>query len=121
MKLKALFVSSLLLVGLAQACGEPEKDDTSPPTETSETGDTTGSGWLDDAHQGWRDPLCWDCHDTKTTHNSDKAPYECVACHGTNGASAAHTTQTPCSGCHSSAHGGGDDFPDPDSCQTCHI
>lgn len=121
---KVLLVSSLLLVGLAFACGEPAKDDTSSPepgdtSDTSDTGDTTGDE-LTDAHQGWRDPNCWDCHPPGSTHNSDKHPYECAGCHGSNGASVAHTDHTPCADCHPDAHGDPFAFPDPESCQICH-
>lgn len=72
-------------------------------------------------HEGWGNPGCWgkDCHDDETAHNSDLLPYECVECHGRNGASDGHGGDTPCGECHDAIHGN-NGFPDPDSCLTCH-
>lgn len=77
------------------------------------------SGALEYTHEGWGDPRCWDCH-VPAAHNSGLAPYQCVECHGTNGARRGHTNVTPCAECHGWPHGV-DGFPDPDACQTCHI
>jgi hypothetical protein len=72
-------------------------------------------------HEGWGNPGCWGqgCHDEETTHNSNLLPYQCVECHGTNGASSGHGGDTPCTECHEAIHGN-NGFPDPDSCLTCH-
>ena len=76
---------------------------------------------LDSDHEGWQAPGCWgsNCHAKGDTHHSDLNPYQCVECHGDNGAPDGHTDHTPCADCHDAPHGS-DGFPDPESCQTCH-
>ncbi len=117
MKTSIPILAAALALGLAIACGDTVKDDTAPPDDTAP--DTTASTELTDAHSGWRGPACWDCHDTAATHNNDQDPYECVACHGTNGAPGGHTNSTPCGECHHNLHSD-QGFPDPDSCVVCH-
>lgn len=75
-------------------------------------------GKLTTSHPGWGEACCEDCH-TLGGHNEGLAPYECVDCHGINGAPAGHTRETPCAECHDREHRCGD-FPDPVSCQACH-
>jgi hypothetical protein len=118
--MRSRILSALLALGLCAllgACFSSTEDDTAPTDDTAP--DTTAGNELIDTHDGWRDPACWDCHDTASTHNSDNDPYECVTCHGTNGAPGGHTTHTPCAECHQQPHAA-DGFPDPDSCQVCH-
>ena len=72
----------------------------------------------------WRNPNCWACH-TEDSHNEALDPYLCVTCHGRNGAEDGHGGATPCSGCHdvttlATPHAA-EGFPDPSSCQTCHV
>jgi hypothetical protein len=78
---------------------------------------------LDSSHEGWDNPGCFGsgCHEEDDTHHSDLQPYECVDCHGTNGAPGGHGGDTPCgqADCHPNEHGN-NGFPDPESCQTCH-
>lgn len=88
-----------------------------------ETGDSTPLALaLDDTHPGWQRASCEGCHPSDD-HNSGMVPYECVACHGRNGARDGHGGSTPCNNCHSGdtrdTHPSGS-FPDPESCQTCH-
>jgi hypothetical protein len=103
---KTLLFAILLLpcLALAAAC------------EGEEEGAALGSD-----HPGWGDPGCFGngCHDRDATHHSDLQPYECVECHGDNGAPDGHGGATPCADCHGQPHGN-DGFPDPESCQTCH-
>ncbi len=79
------------------------------------------SNSLTTEHEGWGNPGCWgsDCHTDDDTHNSELQPYECVDCHGKNGAPDGHGGATPCGDCHSEIHGK-DGFPDPESCNACH-
>jgi hypothetical protein len=102
-------VRFLLILFALAGCGDPATEDS----------DTGGSALLRDTHPGWRDPRCWHCHDPDETHNADLDPWECAACHGTNGAPTGHTAYTPCGDCHGAPHGQ-DGFPDPVACETCH-
>ena len=97
---------TVLALGLAPALGGCEDED--------EEG-------LGADHPGWGDPGCFGsgCHDRDETHNSDLQPYECVECHGKNGAPLGHGGNTPCATCHGQPHGN-QGFPDPDSCEVCH-
>jgi hypothetical protein len=81
--------------------------------------DDDGAPQLGSGHEGWGNPGCWGCHDSGSTHNSNLQPYECVECHGLNGAPGGHGGQPPCGECHDQPHGN-NGFPDPESCQTCH-
>jgi hypothetical protein len=76
---------------------------------------------LDSTHGSYgADPRCLGCH-TPDDHNQGLAPYQCVECHGNNGATPGHERPTtPCGSCHNPAPHGTDGFPDPESCQTCH-
>ena len=98
------FPLALLLALVAGSCGEDDETPTLGPN-----------------HEGWDDPGCWgsDCHDQDDTHHSDLRPFECVECHGINGAPSGHGGDTPCGDCHPDQHGN-NGFPDPESCQTCH-
>ncbi len=88
------------------------------PSDPSADSDPGGSGQLDSSHPGWEAPACWSCH-SEGGHNSGLEPWECVTCHGRNGAPGGHAGGSPCSSCHGEPHGG-DGFPDPDSCLACH-
>jgi hypothetical protein len=88
-----------------------------------DSADTAGTGVgtsivLADAHPGWQNPVCLGCHQTDI-HNEGLVPYQCAACHGTNGAPAGHAGPAPCSDCHGTPHGS-DGFPDPKACLVCH-
>jgi hypothetical protein len=107
---------TLSLLALLGACFGGDRD-TGPIDDTSH--DSTAGDLLTDAHDGWRDPSCWGCHDTATTHNASLDPYQCVTCHGSNGASGGHTDVTPCAECHQQPHAVAG-FPDPESCLVCH-
>jgi hypothetical protein len=78
-----------------------------------------GAPELDQSHTGWRNPECWTCHKADS-HNRVKPPFECVGCHGLNGAPPGHTNVVPCAQCHPKMHGE-TWFPDPESCRTCHV
>ena len=96
---------------LLAACGSKDTGapvDSGPP-ETPQ---------LTEAHPGWKDPLCLDCH-TTDDHNTGLVPYECVACHDVNGAPPGHGQTDGCDSCHGTPHGS-DGFPVPDSCVVCH-
>jgi hypothetical protein len=111
-------VLSALLCCATIGCFGPKTDsaeDSAPPDTT----DQPPPNALDDSHDGWRDPSCWGCHDTDTTHNSGMDPYQCVSCHDSNGARPGHTDLTPCAECHQQPHAP-TGFPDPASCLTCH-
>ena len=89
-----------------------------PPDPPEDTAPSSG-GTLDTTHEGWRDPSCWDCH-IEDGHDIGLEPYQCIECHGTNGAPRGHTLLTPCAECHVQPHGA-EGFPDPEACQTCHV
>ena len=82
-----------------------------------------GGNTLDSGHPGWDHPDCFEsgCH--TEGHNGASAPFECVDCHGSNGAPDGHGA-----GCGSdlTCHGGQDHggeaagFPAPESCESCH-
>jgi len=97
----------LCALAMASACTDSEDDD--------------GVPGLDSAHPGWGNPGCFGngCHDEGSTHHSDLRSFECVECHGNNGAPDGHGGSTPCSSCHGEPHGQGG-YPDPQSCETCH-
>ncbi len=76
------------------------------------------SSALDDSHLGWTEPACWSCH-VEDAHNSGMQPWDCVTCHGTNGAPRGHTTSSPCLDCHAPPHDT-TGFTDPDACLVCH-
>ena len=66
--------------------GEEEEEDTD-----NEDGSDEGTLKLTKEHPSWAKrsfESCWDegCHDRETTHYPELKPYECVPCHGTNGA-----------------------------------
>jgi hypothetical protein len=74
---------------------------------------------LDSSHPGWANPCCATCHDS-SGHRAGLDPYECVTCHGDNGAPNGHGRTSGCDGCHGTPHCGGDGFPVPDACLSCH-
>ena len=94
----------------------PPEDTVVPPEDTVTPPDppklTSGN------HPGWDKPKCWTCHDGDN-HNTGLDPYQCVACHGTNGAPGGHSNSDNCTGCHGDKHGA-EGFPNPISCKTCH-
>lgn len=111
----------------ADVPGDPGVPDPGPsPDAVTDSGVDTVTGAtkliLTDAHPGWNQPKCWDCH-TADDHNDGKDPYLCIGCHGTDGAPhlpSGHTGTPPCLGCHGTVTHQGDGFPDPLSCTSCH-
>lgn len=83
----------------------------------AETGATPSSNKLESNHAGWKKPACWTCH-SEDDHNGGLDPYDCASCHGTNGAPEGHS-DGDCASCHPGQHGG-DGFPAPLACETCH-
>jgi hypothetical protein len=83
------------------------------------SGGGSGIPELDASHRGWQQPNCAACHDADS-HNAGLAPYQCVDCHGTNGApNAPHNGN--CQTCHRNiADHPQATFPYNTSCQTCH-
>lgn len=110
--LRNLFLALTLALAGATFAGCPKDTDT-------DTGTDVTAPQLDAQHPGWTHEDCLDCH-TYDAHNDGKLPHECAECHGTNGAPHGHGGSTPCTDCHS-GHSPAASFPDPESCQTCHI
>jgi hypothetical protein len=109
------------LLGAALGACFPARDpgfgaDGTPLTDSGSA--NTAAGKLSASHAGWGEACCTDCHEPDA-HNEGLAPHECTGCHGTNGAPAGHTRETPCAECHGQEHRCAG-FPDPVSCQTCH-
>lgn len=74
---------------------------------------------LDQTHAGWQRANCSDCH-TQDAHDAGLDPFECVECHGTNGASQVRHGGN-CQSCHRWVvdHPSAS-FPYNDSCVICH-
>ena len=89
-------------------------DEESSPPEVSQT------------HTGWKKVDCRSCHNPMD-HQEGLTPGECSDCHGSNGAPAGHSGDTPCLDCHGAAapkpmnldHQAADP-DDPADCQACH-
>jgi hypothetical protein len=85
----------------------------------TDTDSDTDAPQLDSGHTGWREAACFDCHD-QGGHRAGLDPWQCVSCHGRNGAPDGHHGATPCGDCHGQPHGS-TGFPDPESCEACHV
>lgn len=137
--MRALGIAGALALAASLACeaGNPSNDAVQPPADVpadvaadvpapadngprTDVDTVTGATKkiLTDTHPGWQKAACWDCH-TADDHNDGKDPYLCIGCHGTNGAPAGHSGESPCSGCHQVPHAA-EGFPDPLSCRACH-
>ena len=116
----------------ANADADADTDtDTGTDTDTDIDTDTdTGTASSpfptpDEDHFGWKDPRCWNgCHSENPPYHADgNLPYNCVACHGNNGAidrPADHDTSgCDAQDCHDEIHGTVG-FPVPESCDICH-
>jgi hypothetical protein len=93
---------------------DPPEDVVEPPVDIIDPPEPVV---LSGSHTGWKKAKCWGCHQGDD-HNGNKDPYECVACHGNNGAPNGHSSGSGCGTCHFGKHGDG--FPAPESCKTCH-
>ncbi len=83
------------------------------------TGATPQGQIVDEAHTGWKDPRCWDCH-VADDHSMAFDPYGCTDCHGRNGAQDGHGETANCLDCHDADQHGAEGFPGPLSCRVCH-
>ncbi|NOZ61904.1 MAG: hypothetical protein GXO74_09505 [Calditrichaeota bacterium] len=112
----ALVLFTFLIFIIIFSC----KDKISDPPEPEESVELTSS------HPGWQKPNCWQCHQPEKVHPDSNftveknPPYTCVECHGNNGAPKGHHQVPPCGTCHLQKHSE-IGFPDPESCQTCHV
>lgn len=103
----------MFLVAMFVFCAACDED-SSQPEEVS------------DSHPGWKMVNCQSCHNPDG-HQEGLTPGECSDCHGTNGAPAGHSGDTPCLDCHGAAapksmnpdHLAAD-LVDPADCQACH-
>lgn len=101
-------------------CGQPD-DPTDPPVVDPPVVDppVVEPVLLDRTHMGWQDPNCSACH-PQDEHNAGLDPFECVDCHGDNGARIAHNQNRNCQGCHRNAPGHPSASFPAESCAACH-
>lgn len=95
---------------------------TSSSSSSGSTSSSSGAMDLDWNHSGWQRPNCANCH-AEDAHNAGLNPYQCVDCHGTNGARQVAQMHggNNCRGCHSFVMGHpAASFPYSDSCVACH-
>ena len=133
----------MLLVGLClflvASCngGGDDDDDTAATDDDDSTDDDDDDDQVEQGpaigadHTGWRNPICFDCHDgTQTEYpHQDQAyePPDCGACHGYNGAIHTDHAADPvanCAECHASGSVMPDhlyDFEIPNQCAQCHV
>jgi hypothetical protein len=113
---------SAIFIGAASSCNDDAGD------IYEQDGETVPAA----THEGWKNPMCFDCHDNVRApynHKSEKyTPVDCVGCHGYNGAvSRDHAaTEQSCGTCHNQGDSlqfsyFGQFLPEPDTCRKCHV
>ena len=99
--------------------GSSSSSSSSTSTSSGSSSSSSGSMILDRTHNGWLRANCTPCH-PGDSHNTGMKPYECVDCHGNNGATrVAHGNN--CQSCHRMVPGHpAASFPYNTSCVECH-
>jgi hypothetical protein len=100
--------------------------DAAPPEgDGDDATDADAAPRLDEAHAGWRRPLCFNCHGVTVIYpheGSGLSPPDCRGCHGTNGApTPGHAVPESgmCTDCHRAVSHFAD-FSAPEDCLACH-
>jgi hypothetical protein len=105
----------------ADADGDTDADSDADGDADADSDADSDAPVLDASHSGWRGVCCLDACHSPNAHSSGLSPYQCAACHGTNGAPRmSHGSRSSCLDCHRGHTCGSGDFPDPASCDACH-